>query len=269
MGLLDQVQGQGGGAGAPGFKFAEINQGVMGVITSASLSDQTRFGTNPPEKILDDDGKPKKQVVVVLQTGLRNWAGIDPDHIPKDDQGRQKPPSEDTGLRAIFLKNQMAWKVTDRVREAGLDDIRVGDTLGVKYVSDLNVNKGNPAKQYEAVYQKAADSVSLSSIAPPPAAAPAAPPAQPAPAAAAPPPPPVWNPTTQQYEFPAPPPPPAPAAPAAPPPPPVWNPATQQYEFAAPAAPATPAPPTAPATAQPPATDPWAAPPTGQAPPPF
>ena len=46
-----------GGGGAPSFKFAAVNYGLIGPIVSQSVVDATVFATNPPQPKLDPDRK--------------------------------------------------------------------------------------------------------------------------------------------------------------------------------------------------------------------
>lgn len=122
-----------GGGGAPSAKFDRIGVVVRGKILSTEVTDQTEFGTN---KVLTwDDGKPRKQLVITLQTDQRD-----------DDMG------DDDGKRRIYAKGNML----DAIREAAYDHrgLQVGGELAVKYVANGKPSqKGwNPPKQYKAQY---------------------------------------------------------------------------------------------------------------------
>lgn len=78
-----------------------------------------------------DDGRPKMQVAVNVQTAERD---------PSD-------PSDD-GIRAFYLR----WKIADAVKAAvlasGAQGLEVGGTLAIKHVS----GNGNDAKEWAASY---------------------------------------------------------------------------------------------------------------------
>lgn len=84
------------------------------------------------------DGNPRMQMVVVVQTDVR-----DP-QIPDDD-----------GIRAHYLDGSKARAVRDAVRAAGADRIDVGGRLTLTYTHDGHNAKGpkfNPPKQFSAVW---------------------------------------------------------------------------------------------------------------------
>src|SRR5699024_1986567 len=74
----------------------------------------TYFGTD--NKIPDGKGGFKKQLQVVLETTLRNWDGLK--KTPTDQDGVEKPASEDTGSRAIYVKGWMIGPVSDAILKA-------------------------------------------------------------------------------------------------------------------------------------------------------
>jgi hypothetical protein len=128
-------------AGAPSAKFEDIGATVTGEILDAEVRDQTNFTTNEVETW--PDGKPKKQVVITLQT-----EEIDPE-IDDDD-----------GVRRVFAKNQMLSELRKAVGKGGIE---VGGKLWIKFDSEgVAKTKGfNKPKIYKVRYQPPTKTVDL------------------------------------------------------------------------------------------------------------
>lgn len=151
----------GGVKGEPGFDWgATHNAGkpmigaqVMGTIVEMVKGQQTDFATRQP--LFFQDGAPRMQVAITLQTDLRNWEGIKPDQIPVDPAtGQPKHPSQDTGLRRIFVKADMKRAVTEACNRVGQKP-RKGGKLAVRVSGFEDTGKGNPMTKYDAAYQPA------------------------------------------------------------------------------------------------------------------
>lgn len=112
MSELDQILA-GGGKTA---KFETIGTTYSGTVLSAELRQATNFDTGKPE--FWDDGKPKMQVVVSIQTNERNDA-------------------EDDGARSVYIK---AWGDQKRALQAAAKAAggspAPGDTFTVRYIAD-------------------------------------------------------------------------------------------------------------------------------------
>lgn len=133
------------GSGVKSFKFAPVGATVKGTVKSLDMQQQRDIKDGKPK--FWDDGKPMRQLRVVLATDLRD----------EDDR-------DDTGERAIYVKGNMQQAVRDAIKEAGADTIAVGGTLTVKYVKDGEVSKSgfNPPKEYKAKYVPPAATSSVS-----------------------------------------------------------------------------------------------------------
>lgn len=151
----------GGVKGEPGFDWGRTQnagkalQGanIAGIITDMVQMQQTDFATRDAK--FYPDGQPMMQVAITLQTGLRNWEGIIPDQIPVDtNTGQPKHPSEDQGLRRIYVKNDMKRAVTVACMKVGQKP-RKGGKLAVQLSGFEDRGKGNPLPLYEAIYEKA------------------------------------------------------------------------------------------------------------------
>lgn len=158
----------GGGASA---KFDNVGDTITGTILSAEVRDQTDIGTG---KVLTwDNGDVRKQLVVTLQTSLRDDA---------DDDGHRNvyvKGSKKAGSRSLHDA------VASAVRAAGAGSLEVGGTLTVTFTgTEASATRGfNDRKLYSASYvapDKAAQSAEFLA----PAPAPVAPVAAPAPQAA-------------------------------------------------------------------------------------
>lgn len=137
------------GSGSPALKFDAVGAVHTGTVAGEpTASQQTDFRTKVPETW--PDGAPKMQVLVQLQTALR-----DP----------QKP--EDDGTRTLYIKGkELTNAVRQAVRQSGANGIHTGGTLTVQYVADGPAQPGmSPPKLYAAQYQPPA--VSFAGVTPP------------------------------------------------------------------------------------------------------
>lgn len=118
-----------------GVKFTNVGDEITGTIAGAPYErQQTKFGTQEPD--FWPDGTPKMQILVPLQTALRE----DPN---------------DNGERTLYVASKnMKSAIGQAIRAAGASDITPGGTLTVKYVGNdpASKNPANPAKLYQATY---------------------------------------------------------------------------------------------------------------------
>ncbi|OZC62332.1 hypothetical protein CH267_02005 [Rhodococcus sp. 06-621-2] len=124
------------GSSIPSAKFEAFGTTVGGPIDAEpELKNQTDFTTG--EVLTWKDGSPRQQLVVTVQTSLR-----DP----------QNP--DDDGKRKIYIKGQMQKAVTQAVRNARAAQLDVGGTLTVTYTNDgVPAARGLSApKEYSATY---------------------------------------------------------------------------------------------------------------------
>lgn len=193
----------GSGTAAPSAKLTDLNDSVAGVVRETFKKEYTKFGEKEPQIITDPKtGQPRNrtQMVVVLDTPLRNWQGVSKVPLVDHDDPTKgvKPPSDDDGTRAIYIpemiskagSNGVIFAVATAMRDAG---IKGGLPAGTKFylaIVDLkDVDKGNPLKVYEAKVKApevGADEFNEAQAATAPPAAPAQPQAQAAPATPAP-----------------------------------------------------------------------------------
>lgn len=188
----------GGGAGAPTALLKSTGDFVHGEVVEMFKRDYVPFGKTEPEK--NQDGSTRQQLVVILQTDLRNWQNVVkvPKVDPADPNSPEKPASEDDGKRAIYCPERSNIQfAVGRAVQAAQAKFEVGGSLGVKIANLKDTGKGNPLKEHEAVYKaKPADTgdaffgggaAAPAAETPAPAqSAPAAAPAAAAPAASAP-----------------------------------------------------------------------------------
>jgi len=124
-------------------KFEGIGDSVTGKISDQpEMRAQTHMQTGKP--LTWDDGSPKMQLVITLQTDEQD---------PSD--------ADDDGKRRIYVKGSkkagsksMHDAVAGAIRTAGAARLQVGGTLAVAYVGNRKseVIGFNDAKQYEAKY---------------------------------------------------------------------------------------------------------------------
>jgi hypothetical protein len=111
------------GTGVPSAKFATPGDSVVGQIAQPpEQQQQQEFGTGRP--LTWDDGSPRWQIKVVLQTEQR-------------DPARQF----DDGRRAVYLKGavkrpSILKAVRDAVQASGAPGLEVGGTLEITYTGD-------------------------------------------------------------------------------------------------------------------------------------
>lgn len=185
----DDFFGSAGGDYAPGWWTGQVGNSIAGTIVEEPVvMDQTDFTTKQPiyerkngQVVVDPTtGQPriKKQLKVILDTPLRNWQGLK--QAPLDQETNQpRPPHEDDGRRAVYIKGWMTGAVGDAIRAAGQTGApRKGGKLAVRVTELVATSNGNPYPKYEARYQPPAAGDAM--FAEPPAAQ-QAPPAQQAP----------------------------------------------------------------------------------------
>lgn len=155
-------ENSGGGEFAPTLKFTldkgpegrtQVGGGVIGEILSMNKQNQTKYQSNPPEPILDKEGKPKQELKIVLQTELRDWDKCA--KVPLDEDKNPKPASEDDGKRAIYVRGWMTGAIGDAVKDATgkAGAPKIGGRLGVKLTELVPTTQGNPYPKFEAVYE--------------------------------------------------------------------------------------------------------------------
>jgi hypothetical protein len=121
--------------GVTSAKFEAIGAMVSGTICrKPEVQQQREIDTGKPK--FWDDGKPRQQIVVHLQTSARDPAVED-----------------DDGIRALYVRGNMLRAVREAVRKAGAT-LTVGGVLAVTYTGDgEQKNRGfNAPKLYSATY---------------------------------------------------------------------------------------------------------------------
>jgi hypothetical protein len=125
------------GSATSSAKFPTPGTTVSGTVTDRPTQSQQ---TDPKDGSLQtwDNGQPKLQLIVKLQTG-------NPDLNDPDDDG----------VRALYVKGKnLTAAVRDAVKAAGAKSLEVGGKLSVTYTGDgEKTNKAfNPPKEYSATY---------------------------------------------------------------------------------------------------------------------
>ena len=126
-------------SGVPAAKFPTVGTVVTGqIVEPPTVQQQTEIGTGKP--LFFDDGKPREQLVITIQTDLR-----DPEI------------ADDDGKRRVFVTGTKASEgggMLGAFKRAGITNLDVGGTLTVKYTHDGQRTSPafSPPKQYEASY---------------------------------------------------------------------------------------------------------------------
>lgn len=108
--------------GVPAFSFETVGDEVEGTIVNSKLTPQTDFETGEPQTW--PDGNPKMQIILDLETALR-----DPEK-PYDD-----------GIRRIYVKGNMLRAIRDAVRQNG------GQLLNGGWAKITHSGLGTPPKK--------------------------------------------------------------------------------------------------------------------------
>lgn len=132
LGSLDDLMA---GNSAPAFFTKDSKQGdtVSGVVEKIEVTQMRDFQTQQPAYW--NDGKPKEQIHIIIQTSLRDPA-VD------DDDGRRSLWVKGWGLQLKALR--------EACRQAGVKSPRVGDTVAERFTGYRQEgNAPQPSKVYE------------------------------------------------------------------------------------------------------------------------
>ncbi len=140
------------GGGGKAAKFEQVGDLVEGTIVSAEIKQQTDMETG--EALTWSDGRPRNQLVVTLQTALRDGG------------------DDDDGVRRIYAKggnyevasgvgSSMKDAIADAVKKSGAKSLDEGGTLKVAYTGEgKKTNRGFSApKLFRASYKAPVSSV--------------------------------------------------------------------------------------------------------------
>ena len=132
-------------------KFKDIGDTVQGKIVDKFKIDYVKVGEKDPEK--DRDGNVVQQLVIVLQTDLRNWDSVA--KIPVDKDGKQRPASEDNGRRSIYARKftNIYAAIGKALKAAEAADLEIGGDLAVQYYKDEDTGKPSPLKHFRGKYK--------------------------------------------------------------------------------------------------------------------
>lgn len=120
---------------APTATFPELGATISGTVVGKLTAQQTDMDTGKP--LTYDDGHPRLQVIVTLQTSLNDGDIVD-----------------DDGRRRLFVKGDMTRAVRDAVKATGRRKLDLGGELSVTWADEgVAPRKGlNKPKLYEAKY---------------------------------------------------------------------------------------------------------------------
>lgn len=134
------------GGGAPTCSFPEIGTMWRGQVLGKEAQQQRDITTGKPK--FYDDGNPMMQVVITLQTEVRDPA------IEGDD-----------GERRLFVRGAMLAAIKKAVKDVGAKTVEVGGTLAVQYTHDGEKKPGlNPPKQFTAAYKAPVAAVAVDDL---------------------------------------------------------------------------------------------------------
>lgn len=127
-----------GGSGSTYYKFTTLGETVQGSIVDARKTQQTDYDTN--EKLTFDNGDPRMQIVVTVQTQFR-----DPSN------------PEDKGMRDLYIKGQQPTQaLSEAIKAVGADGLDLGGTLVMQFTHEIpnvrNGRSGFPSKGFAFAY---------------------------------------------------------------------------------------------------------------------
>lgn len=132
------------GSGSASAKFDNVGDSITGQVVTTEVKQQTDIQSGNP--LTWDNGDPRMQLVVTLQTDLRE---------PREDG------TEDDGKRNLYVKGSkkagsksLHDAVASAVRAAGAQGLKPGGTLTVQYIgTEPSATRGfNDRKLYAAQY---------------------------------------------------------------------------------------------------------------------
>lgn len=149
---VDLLMAQPTGTGTPWAKFPELGSVVTGTVVSVTTKQRLEYETNEP--LMNKDGSPAMEIVIVLATDERD-ATID----------------EDNGHRALhapiwYFSGCLKVAISVAVANAGRTRPEVGGTLTVQHIG-----MDGRAKTYQAKYVPPAEAAVEAAFAPAPTAA--------------------------------------------------------------------------------------------------
>lgn len=140
--------------GGKSFKFERIGDTIKGEIIKAEVRQQTSMDG---QLLTWDDGSPRKQLVVTIQTDAHDT-------------------DDDDGVRSIYAKGgnfeiakgegtSMRNAIAEAVKDAGASSLDPGDELAVCFTGESKAKRGySPAKLYVAGFKKATHSVKAADL---------------------------------------------------------------------------------------------------------
>ena len=145
---------------APTGLLKGIGDIVAGPVVEFRTRDHIPYGKKEPEK--NKDGSTRQELVIIVQTGHRNWANVVtvPKVDPEDKDSADKPGSEDDGRRAIYVpqRSNIQYAIAKAMKAARVKEFSEGLKIAVKVSNLKDTGKGNPLKEHVAV-TKPADKV--------------------------------------------------------------------------------------------------------------
>jgi hypothetical protein len=153
---MDDINNYLFGGGGKAAEFKQVGDMVVGTITNVEMAQQTTLEDNKP--LFWEDGTPRMQLIVTLQTDL------------KDDD-------EDDGIRRLYAKGGkfevadgrgqgLKEAIADALKKAGLKRIELGQKLTVGYTGNgkTKTRGHNAPKLYSAKIEAGTPSVDASAL---------------------------------------------------------------------------------------------------------
>lgn len=140
--------------GGKSFKFEKMNDSVHGTIIKAEVKQQTSMDG---QLLTWDDGSPRKQLVVTLQTN---------EHDDDDDDGVRTIYAKGGNFEVAKGEGQsMRNAIAEAVTATGSKKLEPGDELAVAYTGEAPPRRGyTPAKLYCAQFKKTKGSVAAADL---------------------------------------------------------------------------------------------------------
>ena len=144
------------GGGGVAFKWDNLGDTASGVITDASISQQTSLDDNTP--LTWSDGSPRMQLVITIATD---------EHTDENDDGLRRLYAKGGRFEAAEGSgSSMKDAIADAVRRSGAKTIEEGGKLTVAYTGvGKKTNRGyNAPKLFKAKYEPPTRSVAVDDL---------------------------------------------------------------------------------------------------------
>lgn len=130
--------------GSVSAKFPKIGHSYTGIVLSKRSEQQRDYDDNA-KMLFWDNGKPKMQVIVELQTDAQGTF---------DRNGNPEEVEDDDGIRSFYVRGEMQRAIRDGVRRSGAQTLELFGKLTITHsaIGKQDNPRYNPPKLYKAEF---------------------------------------------------------------------------------------------------------------------